>query len=61
METLIEKVELSRLAFSPDCLISEEGYNAMEKFCLKTGVLKKEIGYENIVDMSFLKKANKSN
>ena len=61
METLIEKVKLSRIAYSPDCLISEEGYKAMENFSLKTGVLKKKIGYENIIDMSFVKKANKSN
>lgn len=60
METLIEKVELSRIAYSPDCLISDEGYKAMENFSLKTGVLKKEVGYENIIDMSFVEKANKS-
>ncbi len=61
METLIEKIELSRIAYSPDCLISKEGYEAMENFSLKTGVLKKAVGYENIIDMTFVEKANKSN
>lgn len=61
METLVERIELSRIAFSKDGYISEEGYEAMENFSMKTGVLKEKIGYENIVDMTFVEKAHESN
>lgn len=60
VETLAKKISFYRQAYSPDGMISEAGYNAVEKFAINTGVIKQPIGYENIVDMTFAKKANES-
>ncbi|MBP2026470.1 NitT/TauT family transport system substrate-binding protein [Acetoanaerobium pronyense] len=56
-EDLIERISLIKIAYSPDLKISEEGYEAMENFSLKTGVLKNKVGYENIIDMRFVEQA----
>lgn len=56
-EDLIERISLIKIAYSPDCKISAEGYEAMENFSLKTGVLKNKVGFDNIIDMSFVEKA----
>ncbi len=57
-EDLLERIELIQFAYSPDLRITKEGYEAMEKFALKTGVLKNEVGYDNIIDMEFVENAN---
>ncbi len=60
METLIEQIQLTRIAYSPDGFITEEGYAAMEGFCLKAGIIENPVGYENIIDMSFVEKAKQN-
>ncbi len=56
-EELVERISLTRMAYSPDLKISDEGYEAMENFSIKTGVLTEKVGYDNIIDMSFVNKA----
>lgn len=58
IETLTKKINISKEIYSTDGMISKEGYAAVEKFAIGTGVIKEPIGYENIVDMSFVEKAN---
>ncbi len=59
VEDLTNKISILRQAYSPDGTISKEGYEAVEKFAIGTGIIKQPIGYENIVDMTFVEKANK--
>ena len=58
VDILTKKISIFRQAYSPDGMISKEGYAAVEKFAIDTGIIKQPIGYENIVDMSFVEKAN---
>lgn len=58
VDTLAKKISIFKQAYSPDAVISKEGYAAVEKFAIGTGIIKQPIGYENIVDMSFVEKAN---
>lgn len=58
VDTLAKKISIFRQAYSPDGMISKEGYAAVEKFAMGTGIIKQQIGYENIVNMSFVEKAN---
>ncbi len=56
-EDLSEIIGILRKSLTEDGNYSEEGYEAIEGFCLEQGILKESIGYENIIDMSFVKKA----
>lgn len=60
VELLAKKIGILRNAYSTDGNISKEGYEAVEKFALGAGIIKKPIGYENIVDMTFVQNANKT-
>lgn len=60
VDSLTKKISLYRQAYSPDGRISKEGYEAVEKFAISAGIIKKPIGYENIVDITFVDKANKT-
>lgn len=60
VDTLTKKINISKDIYSTDGMISKGGYNAVEKFAIGTGVIKGQIGYENIVDMSFVEKANQN-
>jgi len=60
VETLAKKINIFKQAYSKDAMISKEGYAAVEEFAIGTGIIKQPIGYENIVDMSFVEKANQS-
>ena len=57
VDELAEKVALAKKAYSEDCYISKEGQKAVEGFSLETHVIDKLIPYDDIVDMSFVKKA----
>ncbi|MGJ0847186.1 ABC transporter substrate-binding protein [Tissierella praeacuta] len=57
---LVEIVGILRGSLSNDGFFSEEGYNAIESFCLDQGIIKNPIGYENIIDMSYVNNARKS-
>lgn len=58
-EDLLERLSLVRFAYTADGRISKEGFAAMENFSIKTGVLNDRIGYDSIIDMSFVEKAHK--
>lgn len=60
VDTLAKKISIYRQAYSTDGMISKEGYDAVEKFVKSTGVIKQSIGYENMVDMTYVKKANQT-
>lgn len=60
VDTLAKKINIYKQAYSTDGMISKEGYASVEKFAIGTGIIKKSIGYENIVDMTFVKKANQT-
>lgn len=60
VDTLAKKINIFKQAYSKDAMISKEGYASVEKFAIGTGIIKQPIGYENIVDMSFVEKANES-
>ncbi len=57
---LEETVSILRGALSNDGYFSEEGYNAIEKFALAQGLIKAPIGYETIIDMSYVEKASEA-
>lgn len=56
---LLERLELVRFSRTPDGRISREGFDAMERFSIKTGVLNGTIGYDSIIDMRFVEEAHK--
>ncbi|MDF2671824.1 MAG: exported protein of unknown function [Clostridiales bacterium] len=58
VDTLTKKINIFKQAYSSDGMISKEGYAAVEKFAIGVGIIKEPIGYENIVDMTFVEKAN---
>lgn len=60
IDTLAKKINICKNLYSTDGMISKEGYAAVEKFAIDTGVIKQPIGYENIVDMTFVEKANQA-
>lgn len=60
VETLAKKIDISKKIYSTDGMISKDGYSSVEQFAIGTGVIKEPIGYENIVDMSFVEKANQT-
>ena len=53
-EALGAKIGLFRVAYSEDGYISREGYEAVERFALRQGILKKAIGYDNFVNMTYV-------
>lgn len=57
---MVEIVSILRKTFSDYGEISEEGYNAIEKFCLDQGILSEPVGYENIIDMTYVNNAKKA-
>lgn len=57
---LVEIVGILRGSLSNDGFFSEEGYGAIEGFCLEQGIIKNPIGYENVIDMSYVNNARKA-
>lgn len=56
---MVDIIKLTRSSLSADGMISQEGYDAMEKFALDEGLIKKKISFNDIIDLSFIEKANK--
>lgn len=57
---LVEIIGILRGSLSNDGFFSEEGYKAIEDFCLEQGIIKNPIGYENIIDMSYVNNAREA-
>ncbi len=56
-QELTEKFDTVKSSFSATGEINQEGYQTVEDFCLSQGLIKKKIGFENIVAGQFVKKA----
>ena len=59
-EIIAEKIELMRGAFSKNGYISKDGEQAVLDFCKRSGIITKDMPYEDVVDMSFLDNAIKA-
>lgn len=57
---VVETIGILKDGLSTDGYISEEGYNAIEGFCLEQGLIKEPIGYENVIDMTYVNNATKN-
>lgn len=55
------QIEYLRASINPDGKISEEGHKTIVEFCLKEGIVEREISFEEAYDLSFLEKALNSN
>lgn len=53
VDLLTEEVKLCKDSFATDGIITEKGEAAIMKTCVETGVVKEEIPYDTIIDMSF--------
>ena len=56
---MVEIVGILRSTLSNDGYFSKEGYEAIENFCLNQGLISKSIGYETIIDMSYIENFDK--
>lgn len=52
LNTLTEQVATLKPIMAKDCYISEEGQKAVMQFCIDGGIIKKELNYKDIVNMS---------
>jgi NitT/TauT family transport system substrate-binding protein len=59
-QDLANKIETVKTSFSKTGEIHTEGYKTVEEFCFEQGIIKKRIGYEEIVADQFVKKALES-
>lgn len=55
VETLTEEIATLRPIMATDLSISEEGEKAVMQFCIDGGIIKKELNYNDIVNMSAFK------
>lgn len=58
VDVLSKEVAIMRDIYSPNCYISESGENAVVNMCVNTGLIKKPIAYNEIVDMTFVNNRN---
>lgn len=56
---LVETIGIIKDGLSTDGYISREGFGAIEGFCLQQGLIKEPIGYENVIDMTYVENATK--
>lgn len=54
----VEYVTALRSSLSKTGEISEEGHQIINDFCKQQGIIKKDIPYQNIIDMTYINKAN---
>lgn len=54
---MVEVITILRDSLTTDGNYSREGYNAIEEFCLEQGIIQEPIGYDNIIDMSYVENA----
>ena len=52
LDALTEQVAILKTIIAKDCYISEEGEKAVMQFCIDGGIIKKELNYNDIVNMS---------
>ncbi len=57
---MVEIISILRSSLTTDGNYSKEGYEAIEAFCLEQEIIKKPVGYENIIDMTFVNKAKEN-
>lgn len=57
LEELTAKLEILKNSYSQYGEIHEEGFEPVQRFCLEQGLIKKEIGYDNIINMKFVNAA----
>lgn len=57
---MVEVISILRDSLTTDGNYSKEGYQAIEDFCLEQGIIGKPVGYENIIDMTYVNNAKTS-
>lgn len=53
-------VNIMKRSLSQDGSFTEEGYKAVENFCKGVGIITKSIPMDDVIDQSFIKKANEN-
>ncbi len=59
-KNMVEIINILRDSLTTNGNYSKEGYQAIEDFCLKQEIIEKPIGYDNIIDMTYVNNAKKS-
>lgn len=54
---MVDIIKLTRSSLSKDGVISKEGFAAMSNFAYSEGLIKKEIPFKNVIDLTFIKNA----
>ncbi len=54
-KVISEQVTLVRDEYALDCMVTEKGQKAVIDMCMKAGIISKEIPYDEIINMSFVK------
>lgn len=57
---MVEIISILRDSLTTDGNYSVEGYEAIERFCLDQGIISKPVGYEKIIDMTYVNNAKKA-
>ena len=57
---LAEIISILRPSLSTDGNYSKEGYEAIEDFCLEQEIISEPVGYENIIDMTYVNNAKEA-
>ncbi|OLS01547.1 putative aliphatic sulfonates-binding protein precursor [Tissierella creatinophila DSM 6911] len=57
---MVEIISILRSSLTTDGNYSKEGYGAIESFCLEQGIIKKPIGFENIIDTTYVNNAKEN-
>lgn len=57
---MVEIISILRDSLSTDGNYSREGFEAIERFCLEQGIISEPVGYDNIIDMTFVNNAKKA-
>lgn len=54
-KVISEQVTLVRDEYALDCMVTEKGQKAVIDMCVKAGIISKEVPYDEIINMSFVK------
>ncbi len=57
---MVEIISILKDSLTTDGNYSKEGYEAIETFCLEQGIIEKPIGYENVIDMTYVNSAKET-
>ena len=58
-DVIAQEIKLIRSNFSTDCKVSTAGQKAVVDMCIKAGLIKKDIPYDDVVDMEFVNNYSK--